>query len=491
MFRKLHLQLTTLCVAITALVLAVLSCICLYISESVIRAQEHSAFLASLDTMYRNLEQQVSLSHTWVRQMEHNHQFFLRITDNGTPLFFQELEKETIPEELWSAAQAKALETYGIDLQDPGTLSVLTRYEEFSLSYDGTHYNASVGLIPRDNGYIGVTVLQPLERMETRILRQRLAFLAADLAALALLGVFFWYFTKRMLRPLIENRKKQMQFVASASHELRSPLTVILSNVAAVRSGAMKGDSRFLHVIDSEGNRMSRLITDMLQLAGADNHSWSVNLSEVEPDTLLLQVWEQFEPVAISRGLRWEISLPDAPVPRCVCDEERIRQLLSILIENAFAYTPSGGLVRLALSVDHSSERVGQRNSAFLPLNDRSLRAELPAGQQAAPDERSCSRQMITGSAKPKYKKRVGRPAHHDCLCIAVIDNGPGIPDDQKTAVFERFHRLDRSRTDKSHFGLGLCIAQEIARLHHGRIILTDTPGGGATFTVLLPFSTL
>ncbi len=434
MFRKLHLQLTALCIAITALALAVLSCICLFISESGIRKQEQASFLASLDTMYQNMEQQTSLSHTWVRQMEHNHQFYLRITDNGAPLFFQELDDVSIPQQLWTSAEEKARADFGVDLKNPGTLSVLTRHEEFSLSGDGQHYRASVGLIPRGSGYIGVTVLQPLAQMERRILRQRLAFLLADLAALALLGVFFWLFTQKMLRPLIENRKKQMQFVASASHELRSPLTVILSNVAAVRNGAMEGDAHFLDVIDTEGTRMSRLISDMLQLAGADNHSWSIRPSEVEMDTLLLQVWEQFEPLAASRGLRWEISLPDAPVPRCACDEERIRQLLSILIENAFSYTPSGGCVKLAL---------------------------------------------------------FSTPARRDCLCITVSDNGPGIPDEQKKAVFERFQRLDRSHTDKTHFGLGLCIAQEIARLHHARITLTDTPGGGATFTVSFPLSLL
>lgn len=76
-----------------------------------------------------------------------------------------------------------------------------------------------------------------------------------------------------MLCPLQENRKKQMQFIASASHELRSPLTVILSNVSAVKNGIMANDQKFLDIIDAEGNRMSYLVSDMLQLASADSHT--------------------------------------------------------------------------------------------------------------------------------------------------------------------------------------------------------------------------
>lgn len=474
MFRKLHLQLTSLCIVITGLALTVLSCICLYFSESGVRSQAHTSFLAALDSMYQNLAQQTSLSHRWIRQMEHNHQFYLRISDNGSPLFFQELEEAPIPQKLWSTAEEKARADYGIDLKNPGTLSVLTRYEEFPLVCDGEHYNASVCLIPRGNGYIGVTVLQPLAQMESRIFRQRLVFLLASLTALMLLGIFFWHFTGRMLRPLIENRKKQMQFVASASHELRSPLTVILSNTAAVRNGAMEGDSHFLDVIDSEGKRMSRLITDMLQLAGADNHSWSIHPEEVEIDTLLLQTWEHFEPVAVSHGLRWEISLPEVPVPRCICDEERIRQLLSILIENAFSYTPSGGLVKLTLYV--------------LPQSGNSTTHTSSTGNPPL---------FVRGSdpsAASQGRNRIfpllsHRSTRHDRLYISVSDNGPGISDNQKEAIFERFQRLDRSRTDKSHFGLGLCIAQEIAHLHHSQIVVADTPGGGTTFTVTLPLS--
>lgn len=442
MFRKLHLQLTALCITITGLILAVLSFICLFISESGIRRQEYDSFSANLNALYENLGQQTSLSHNWIRQMEHSYQISIQIFDNGTPLFFQTLGKNEMPEELWDTVQEKALTEYGLNLREPAALGVLARHEEFQIKdTSGQAYTASAALIPRSGGFIGAAVLHPLTAMEHRIFRQRLYFILADLTALVLLGIFYWFFTAHMLRPLQENRKKQMQFVASASHELRSPLTVILSNVAAVKNGILPGDHQFLNTIYSEGNRMSRLITDMLQLASADNHSWSIHPSETEIDTLLLQTWENFESMASARNLQWEISLPDESVPRCMCDAERIRQLLSILIDNAFCYTPEGGHIRLSLS-------------------------------DKAPVTRTRRQLPVSGTA---------------CLYISVSDDGPGVPDDQKDTVFERFHRLDASRKDKSHFGLGLCIAREIALLHKGQLLLTDTPGGGATFTLILP----
>lgn len=433
MFRKLHIQLTTFCTVVTGLILAILTVICLFISESGMRQQEYDSFLTNLNTMYQNLAGQSALSHNWIRQTEYNYQMVLRITDNGAPLFFEELSKEQEYEALLDQITETAASEYRIDVRETDSTGKLSQHEEFTFhASHGESVYASAALIPHGGGLLGVSVFHPLTELNKRIRFQRTAFLLTDLAALILLMIFFWYFTARMIRPLQENKKKQMQFVASASHELRSPLTVILSNVAAVKSGIMKGDSQFLDTVESEGTRMARLISDMLQLAGADNHSWSINPSDVEMDTLLLQVWENYEPLAAAKHLQWDIRLPDEPVPHCTCDAERIRQLLSVLIDNAFSYTPAGGRVCLALECTY-----GRRENTT--------------------------------------------------VSIFVSDNGPGIPDSQKNAVFERFYRADVSRKDKSHFGLGLCIAQEIVRLHKGQLKISDTPGGGATFSILLP----
>lgn len=137
-----------------------------------------------------------------------------------------------------------------------------------------------------------------------------------------------------------------MQFIAAASHELRSPITVILSNLTACRSGLIPNDNSFLTLLDTEGNRMARLVNDMLQLANADSHSWSMHPAEVELDTFLLEVFESFESQAMAHQLRWDIRLPSEAIPPCLCDEERIRQLLAILIDNAFSYTPPGGSIQ-------------------------------------------------------------------------------------------------------------------------------------------------
>lgn len=428
MFQKLRTKLTILCMAVTGTTLAVLTVICLFLSESGMRSQEQSSFETNLNTMYQNLQQHAVLSHSWIHQMEYHYQFFLRIRDNGTPLFFQKLSDTEEKEDLLDLAEQTAFQSLGIHMETATAPKSLIYHEEFPFrDRQGNSFSASIALIPRSGGTLGVTVLHTSKPMEKQILRQRILFLLSDLTALALLTVFFRFLISRMLKPLEENKRKQMQFVASASHELRSPLAVILSNTDAVRSKSMPADKQFLDTITEEGQRMSRLIGDMLQLAGADNHSWNIHPRQVEMDTLLLQTWEAFEALARARKLRWNIVLPEEAVPACFCDPERIRQLLSILIDNAFSYTPEGGWVQLSLTFTVS------------------------------------------------------------IVQITVSDNGPGIPDDQKQLVFERFYCVDSSHKNKAHFGLGLSIAQEIARLHRGQLLLKDTPGGGSSFTLELP----
>ena len=130
--------------------------------------------------------------------------------------------------------------------------------------------------------------------------------------------------------------------------------------------------------------------------------------------------------MASRKSINLSISLPETAVPLFSCDPERISQVLSILLHNALSYTPEGGQVRLSL---------------------------LPEGKN---------------------------------IRLLVADNGIGIPDEEKSHIFERFYRADRSRSKKGHFGLGLCIASEIVKAHHGQILVSNTPGGGSTFTVVL-----
>lgn len=149
-------------------------------------------------------------------------------------------------------------------------------------------------------------------------------------------------------------------------------------------------------------------------------------MSSVEPDTLLLNLYEAFQPIAAEKNIALSITLPEENTPTLTGDKERITQVLSILLHNALSYTPAGGSVRLILT------------------------------------------------------------CHGKNILFSVEDNGPGIPDTEKERIFERFYRSDKSRSKKGHFGLGLCIAAEIIHAHRGKISVKDTPGGGSTFIVAL-----
>lgn len=428
MFKRLHLQFTFYSTLITSLILIGMTFFCLIILEKQSEKGNYMSFQNNVNSILTHLENQDSLAHQWILQMESSYGITIRIKDNGSPLYFNKLNDDSSITPLLEQIQSIAKLSYALDLDNYQQVTTLTRHQEFSFrGADGQQYYASAALVPKNSGSLNISILYSLAPERRRIRNQRILFGIADTFAIILLGIFSFFFTKKMIKPIEESRKKQIQFIASASHELRTPLTVMLSSLSAMKIAPPEEAERFAKSIESEGHRMTHLINDMLSLANADNHNWRIHPEEIEPDTLLLQTYEKYEPLARSKQRHLSIELPDYIVPRMMGDGERLAQVLSILLDNAFSYTSANGHI-------------------CLKLFDKKDRIE-----------------------------------------IHVADNGPGVPEELKESIFERFYRADKAHKDKEHFGLGLCIAQEIIRLHKGQIKIQDTPDGGATFVVDLP----
>ena len=424
MFQKVHFRLALLCGSITAFILLIMSLGYLYISEQGLKSSSFSSFENDMNTLMTNLEHQTVITHEWLIKIKDNGKYLIHITDNGTPFLFNEREsseENALFTEAWELWRNSPVSYYSAESSD-------ISHSEFTFSPQGKrgqNYYACAAIAKRGSGSLEIMILAPLTALHAQIQRQRLLFFMLDILAVIALFFFSWHFSKRILMPLEENQKKQTQFVAAASHELRTPLAVILSCASAAEKATGSERAQFLESIRSEGMRMSRLIDDMLLLSAADNRSWTIRTAPVEPDTLALNLYEAFVPIATEKNIALSISLPEDTVPAVSCDKERIAQVLAILLHNAISYTPVGGCVRLLLSY------------------------------------------------------------HAKHIQFSVEDNGPGIPDSEKERIFERFYRTEKSRTEKGHFGLGLCIAAEIVRAHRGKIFVKDAPGGGSIFHVI------
>ncbi len=430
MLKKIRIRLTFFCSLVIGAILLVMMFFCLAVSENGISSKNYSDFQTNSSTLLSYINSQSVFSLSWLAQMEANYQMVIDILDGETPLFYNRLHLHENYSQLLQLARDTAAEEYHLNAESISSSQILIQQQAFRI-YDNrrVEYYVVVAFVPKEDGYLDIVLLSPANLSAPQILRQRILFLIGALIPWIILTVLAWFFIRRMLRPIEENHKKQTQFIASASHELRSPLTVMLSSLSAARVASRKEQERFFDHIESEGKRMTVLIRDMLMLTNSDNHSWNMRPLPVEMDTLLLDTYEKYEALAKEKGLRLEVSLPDSPLPSCLCDRERIAQTLSILIDNALAYTPYGGRIELRLT--------------------------------AAPA--SCT--------------------------LAVADDGPGIPDEEKTKIFDRFYRGDSSHCAKEHFGLGLCIAREIVLLHKGSIRVEDHPGGGCVFLVTLPWA--
>lgn len=426
MLRKLHLKLTFLCAGITIFIVILMSFLYLYIAEKNLRDTSFTAFQTDMDTLVSHLEEQSVISYSYLNKLEAGGKYNIRLWDNGTPLLFNGRETEEALSALFETARTYYREHFS---QTSSLTPYVSVHQEFPLSGSlrKTDYYACVSYVFRESGALEVCVLKSLSPLHSQILRQRLSFLGLILFSSILLFLFSYFFTRKLLQPVALKQKQQLEFVAAASHELRTPLSVLLSAVSACKMASPQEQQGFFKIMEEEGASMSRLISDLLTLAQADEQRFSMNFTDCAPDTLLLNLYEAYEAKAAALGYLLKIELPDTPLPTVQWDKDRIRQVLSILIENAFAYTPKGSQITLSLF-----------------RKDRLIR-----------------------------------------LCVS--DNGPGIPAEHREQIFQRFYREDPARSKNGHFGLGLSIARELVSAHKGTIRVTEADGGGAKFIVSLP----
>jgi len=428
LFKRTRLRLTLLSGGITTLILIIMTLSCLSISENNLIGNKLMSYQNDIYTITSNLEQQTMISNAWLSQLEGKGSCYISILDNGVPFLFNRKKHDDSRQELIDAVW-RYYQGDGASEMEVKTLSYRSRYTAFYYQDTQEYYCIAI-TVEKETNLLEMLLIMPLDSLKRQILTQRLLFCCVILAALVCIWMFAWFFIGKLLRPIEESRDKQNQFVAAASHELRTPLAVILSCAEAVLERDYENDKEALQnmsTVKDEALRMSTLLEDMLMLASNDTGRFSVQKVSTELDTLLLNIYEAFEPMAHARQIKLTVSLPESPLPPCVCDGGRIRQVLAILIHNAVSYTPDGGEV--ALSLD----------------------------------------------------KRGGK------FILSVTDSGPGIPDAEKDKIFERFYRGEKSRSGKGHFGLGLSIAREIVSAHHGGITVENAPGGGSVFTIYLP----
>lgn len=325
--------------------------------------------------------------------------------------------------------QSKALETFDFDIKLSPESVINTQSVTFEIQGDKKEkYQAATVVIPSSNGWQSLTLLRDLRLEEESKFYNRLKFFIAIIIVMIVLFIFSWWFAGNAIKPIEKSNRQQKEFIAAASHELRSPLAVLNSSASAIaKCDNKKETEKFLSAINRECSRMSRLVDDLLILAGSDAKTWSFNKEIIEVETLLINTYESYEYIAKQKNQTLFIDLPCKSIPVIHGDFQRMQQAMSSLLDNAIFYTPEGGEITIgAYTKNHS-------------------------------------------------------------IIIYVADNGIGISDENKEKVFHRFYRVDSSRSKKEHYGLGLSITNEIIKLHKGKIYIKDTKGGGSTFVIELP----
>jgi signal transduction histidine kinase len=429
MLLKLKRQLILQYTILTTLILNIVIISAFYVNINQLKSYNMEMFENIRDTIVYKLQTENIINNTWMSEQEVGNKLIIHIEENGAPFLFKGSwltfdDRKALIAKAKEAAINEGFDTSSMYINFNQSNSSIIRLD---VTPNVTTYSC-VSIIPNEKGYKSITLIQFQPEENQQIIRMIILFLLVDLIGSFLLFLISCLLVKKVIRPIEESQQKQKEFIAAASHDLRSPLAVISTNASAsLIEGA--DPNRFIPKIIDECGRMSKLIGDMLVLSSSDSKSWEIQKELHDTETYLIDLYDSYSLVCQKSQHSLSLDFPDHPLPPIYADKDRLTQVIGILIDNALSYSPATSTISL----------------------------------------------------HPYYKKNT--------FSLEVIDRGIGITDEQKKVIFDRFYRIDKSRNDNTHFGLGLSIAKELIELQGGKISVSDTIGGGSTFILELPQS--
>ena len=384
-------------------------------------------FQSTATSVYMKLSSDTTISNTWITEMESSNEMILHIVDAGKPL---------LQWGSWVSEEEREREVTKVEdlaREDNLLLNVkpISQKEGFSRHYQlkneqGHEYYAVAFVIPFEKQYRSAILIQYFTKEKQAFDQLKKVFLLIEILGILCMVILNLIYVRFIMKPVEESKRLQTEFIAAASHELKAPLTVIRTSASAIKVVPEKLD-HYIATIGEECNRMSSLVDDLLILSSTETKTWRMIMEKVQLDTILLNIYEDLLPICKEANMGLTISLPETLLPFVNADAKRLKQIIVILLNNAIQYSKS-----------------------IKPL-------------------------LLRAYTSKHY------------IYIQVVDYGIGIPEEEKTAVFEKFYQMDSSHNDRRHYGLGLSIAKELVKMHQGLLLLEDTEGGGCTFTIKLP----
>jgi two-component system sensor histidine kinase CiaH len=309
-----------------------------------------------------------------------------------------------------AAIDRATAEKYAVEVWKSGRDSGFWEEYRFLLSPEGD----SVRVIFLDCG-------RSLSNFRTLLL----ASVGISLAGLAAVLVLLMAFSSRIIKPVAESYEKQKRFITDAGHEIKTPLTIIGADADLVELEC--GESEWLTDIKHQAKRLTGLTNDLIYLSRMDEEQPQLQLIDFPLSDVVEEIAQSFQGLAVAQKKTLTMCIP--PMLSFTGDEKAIRQLVSILLDNAMKYSPEGGAVSVALEKEGRAVKLAVTNTTVHPMEKEKL-----------------------------------------------------------SQLFDRFYRADESRNSATGgYGLGLSIARSIVTAHKGKIRADSLNENSLTISVTLP----